>query len=582
MIASHTVSGQVARLVRLLLASTALFGVEAAAQVPPASIDAGRQQQQFTLPVAPQRQPGLGSFEVPEGARPESADKIKLNLQSVQIEGASVYTSDQLGALAKPYLDREITLDQLFDLAAAITARYRADGYVLSRAVVPPQRIQGTARIVVVEGYIEKIDFDGPATAQQRRFAERLKAQRPLTVAALERYLLLMNDVPGYSARAVFAPSADALGGTDMTLSVRAKRLDAFAGIDNRGTRYVGPWQSYVGGSYSGALGAGDRTSVQIVTVPGNTGELRYGQLAQEFMVGTEGTRILASFARSVSRPGYTLKAFDARSSGSTAQLGVSHPWVRSRTANVSLTGAAIYRDSTTILNNDRDFINSSDDRTRALRIGISGSREDAFAGISGASLDLTKGFNAFGASAPSRLKGTDLPPPSRDGGRADFSKLTGEVSRAQGLPWIADGVSLLAAASGQWAFNQTLLASEQFGVGGSGYGRGYDPSEITGDYGWAGKLELQYFRVFDRPALENAQFYAFYDAGQIGLSRRGSLTSGMQSLASAGAGTRVSLGAGLSLNAEIAKPLTRPVATQADSPDPNGVRFFMGLMARY
>ena len=561
---------------------SAFAPVRAQQTPPPAGIDAGRIPQQFNIPATPAAPVPLGSIELPDGPRPANAQTVPLNLTAIAFEGASVYDQAQLSALAAGLIGRPTTLSDLFDLADAITAKYRAGGYVLSRAVVPSQRIEGVARIAIVEGYIDRVAFDGPATAAMRRYADSLTEARPLTIGVLERYLLLMNDLPGYQAKAVFTPSPSAPGGSDLTVAVTRKPLDAFIGLDNRGTRYIGPVQAYAGAGYAGLFGLGDKTSIQYVTTPGMARELRYGQIAQEFALGSEGTKLTASVSRSVAHPGFTLRAFDAGSFGTTAQAGVSHPWLRGRTTNLYVNGAFVVRDSTTILNQDRTSINSSDDRTRALRIGVNGNWQDAAAGYSLASVDFYRGLDAFGASRTARLKGTNQPPPSRDGGRSDFSKVAFEATRLQGLPWVLPGLSVLTGASGQWAFNQAMLASEQFGVGGGQFGRGYDSSEITGDYGWAAKLELQYLQPFELPMLSSIQYYTFYDAGQVAQQRRGTLTKGKQSLASTGIGARVTLTPEYSANFEIAKPLTRRVATEIDDGNAKAARFFFGLTARY
>jgi len=62
--------------------------------------------------------------------------------------------------IALPPASREVTLDIAWMIAGAVTERYRAAGYFLSRAYVPQQKIlDGQLRIEVVEGYIAKVDF---------------------------------------------------------------------------------------------------------------------------------------------------------------------------------------------------------------------------------------------------------------------------------------------------------------------------------------------------------------------------------------------------------------------------------------
>jgi hemolysin activation/secretion protein len=56
------------------------------------------------------------------------------------------------------------------------------------------------------------------------------------------------------------------------------------------------------------------------------------------------------------------------------------------------------------------------------------------------------------------------------------------------------------------------LLSAEEFRAGGGNYGRAYDPSEISGDYGAAGYLELQRTLKAHNAFFRNTQIYGFYD----------------------------------------------------------------------
>ncbi len=79
------------------------------------------------------------------------------------------------------------------------------------------------------------------------------------------------------------------------------------------------------------------------------------------------------------------------------------------------------------------------------------------------------------------------------------------------------DGLNFYVAGTAQTNFGQRLLSPEQFGVGGSEFGRGYDPSEITGDKGFAVKTELQYNRIHTfKDYAVPTQYYAFWDFGKV------------------------------------------------------------------
>src|SRR6185437_15638012 len=150
--------------------------------------------------------------------------------------------------LIGPYLHHQIALTDLFKLADAITAKYRADGYILSRAVVPAQHIGKTAKIAAVEGFVSAVHFQGYDSPRLEYYGEAITQSRPLRASVLERYLLLANDLAGVTAHAVLAPSPDVEGSATLTVITEQKRADAQLAMDNRGTKYIGPFQFYAGG----------------------------------------------------------------------------------------------------------------------------------------------------------------------------------------------------------------------------------------------------------------------------------------------------------------------------------------------
>jgi hemolysin activation/secretion protein len=281
------------------------------AQAPLApGIDPGRQEQR--LAPSPVPRPPPPAIDVPAGApgaAPPGAADIRLQLAAIEIEGATVYRPEQLQPLYQPLLGRDISLAEVFKLAETITLRYRRDGYILSQALVPAQQIRdGRVRIRAVEGLIGRYAYaaDPPISAKPiGRYAERILAERPLTAATLERYLLLMNDLPGVNARVTLAPS-DIAGASDMVIEVKEKKVDAYLTVDNRGTRFLGPTEGQAGTRLNALFGQGAALGLRgLVTAPAH--ELRLGELAGELPIGSDGWRAGLKVARSDTRPGHTL-----------------------------------------------------------------------------------------------------------------------------------------------------------------------------------------------------------------------------------------------------------------------------------
>ena len=128
----------------------------------------------------------------------------------------------------------EVPLTAVYDLARRITAKYGAAGYVLSRAVVPPQnfgRHGAVIRIQVVEGYVDQVVWPVERLARYRDFfsdyTARIVADRPANIRTLERYLLLANDLPGLKFSTTLKPSATNPNASTLIVEVKEKPFDA-------------------------------------------------------------------------------------------------------------------------------------------------------------------------------------------------------------------------------------------------------------------------------------------------------------------------------------------------------------------
>lgn len=180
-----------------LAISDFLSSVSAAAQVP-TTAEPGRVEQRFKTPLVPQT-----SLEIqipgPKAPMPSAeVAKIHFTLTAVVIDGASVFLPSDFEPLYRPLLGKDVTLAQIFELRDAITAKYRKAGFVLSQAIIPPQKIVGgVVHIRVIERYIDHAEFHSDANDRRgliKRMAEKITESRPLTIGALERYVLLVTE----------------------------------------------------------------------------------------------------------------------------------------------------------------------------------------------------------------------------------------------------------------------------------------------------------------------------------------------------------------------------------------------------
>ena len=551
------------------------------AQDLPTTTQPGRLEKQFEEPSKPKSQLEPVIPEDQQAAPLEDLENVRFVLSGLMVEGATVYADAEFLPLYEEMLGQEVSLGDVYGVAGKISAKYRNDGYILSQAVVPAQRIRdGIVRIQVVEGYINEVIIDGEIAGREsllEAFASKITASRPLRGDTLERYLLLADDLPGMTAKAVLTPSADQPGASDLVLFVEHKRIDHSYGFDNRGTRFVGPFQASGRVNVNSILGLYEQTSARVIFAT-EPEELRFLQLTHSETLGSEGTELIMSYNVTRSRPGFTLETQNAQSDSQELTFILSHPIIRSRSENLSVKGSFVWFKSLTDFQNLALF----DDRLRIVRAGVSYDVVDRFRGVNLVEFEVSQGLDIFNESTSGSNDGVD-PELSREHGRSNFFKVTANASRLQSLAVLLPGLNVLGAVTGQFSGSQ-LLSSEEFGFGGAEFGRAYDNSEIVGDHGAAGKIEVQYGRSPIWEFLTDYQFYAYYDFGivwRINATDLGTNGKVTESAASAGVGLRFNVTENVSGHIEIDTPLTRAVSAEGldDAGEP---RIFFSVGARF
>lgn len=501
-------------------------------------------------------EPGIPVPSTPDYRAPDGAERVRFTLNGIQIDGMSVFTQQEVMGVFNPYLSTEISLADVYKMANTLMRKYRARGYILTQVVVPAQRIRdGVPKIRVVEGFIDQVTIEGDVRgglAQIRKYARNIGASDPLNVADLERYLLLINDLPGIEARSVLSPSTTTAGAANLKILVNQDRYFVLAQVDNRGSRYLGPIQTSMVGQGNSMLGQHEALGVQLLAAPDDWAEMAYGSVYYTQPVGDEGTTIEASASYTETEPGFNLTQFDVEGDSLNLDIKARHPFIRSRTKNASGYVQFSYANI-----NREDNLPTAEvkDRIRALRVG--GTFEntdnvfgDRFIGVNVIKAEVSQGIPIFGE--------TDTANPTRARGSDTFTKLELEVTRLQRL---SRQVELYMGLSGQKSAT-TLLASEEFGIGGERYGRAYDNSELVGEDGLIGIVELRYTPDWQAPWVDGYQLYTFYDVGRVW--NRDTFDS-HSSLASAGGGVRVDINENVFGSLELAVPLTRDKATEFD-----------------
>lgn len=517
---------------------------------PPGTVQPGQIERQFEKPPEPSAKPGI-TIPAPGQTRPSNAEGLRFTLNRLTVAGVTVYPADKLRRLYAASLGKDVSLADIYRIADALTARYRNDGYILSQVVVPAQSVDdGAVQLQATEGYIADVRIEGGSASlrdRARKDGEKIRASRPLRAGVLERYVLLLNDLPGVQARAVLAP-ATTPGASDLVLQLSQRRFAAGFSSDDRGSKAQGRQRVFANADLNSLLGGASLTELREVTTLDR--ELIYASAAHDQFLGANGSKLGVSASYVYSSPQeVAIIPLHLTTESETATLTYTYPLIRSRSHNFYIRGVFSAFDSTSTIFSIKDTV----DRVRAVRLGVTYDAGDRLGGVNIVDLEFSQGIPGLGATRNGEQY------LSRPTGRADFRRATLYAARMQSL---SANWSAVLGANAQYAFTD-LLAPELFSFGGEQFGRGYDPSELLNDHGAALKLDLRYNHTWSGRTPATLMPYGFADAGRVWQRTGVSGVDTTESAASAGFGVRLSMGRTLSGYAEFAKPLDKNVGLE-------------------
>lgn len=518
---------------------------------------------------------------VPVPAPPGAAAGLSFVLRGVRLDGARTLPEAELAPLWAGLIGSEVTLATLDQLAEAISARYRAAGFVLSQAIIPAQTIEnGVVRILVVEGFIDRVSVEGGPESGRTAIARLFRpvaADRPLAITTLERAVLLSRDLLGGGVETVLGPSPATFGAADLVVRYMPRPYEGFASVDNRASRLFGPWVARAGITTYDLLGAAERLDLGVASSLGGP-ELRFVEgglvLPLRFTDGTwlDGARLEFGGDATRGRPDLRksgLAALTALQDETNLRLRLFVPAIRTRSENLFLRAGLTWRQSGARQRFEGVDLGKTTDRLLVAEARATWDVADRFLGVTLVDAALRQGLATGGTTIGA--------PASR--AREDFTLLRLAVARVQELgppEW-----SLYGEVVGQLA-GTILPNSERFALGGDRLGRGFAPGNTTGDHGFGARLELRRLVALG-PMGGLEPLMSAYLFGDWGVAiDRDRLRDGRrwESLASVGIGARIDLTTWLTLTPELAQQVGgRPADTASGRKE---TRAFIGAIARF
>lgn len=478
--------------------------------------------------------------------RTDAPETARVILSSITLTGLGQLSASRFDPALAPFLNRPLAMGELKDVVNAVVSVLHQDGYVFASARVPAQAVtDGLLIIQVDEGFVDGVVIEGFDQAFTRQMLEKLADGQPVTQRRLERQLLLAGDGAGlYVGRSNYAVMD---GRGILTVKVRHDPVIGRVSLDNWGSQFIGPVLARGSVRFGGVFDGADGLAVAASFVPAHPGQYGYGRVRYVRRFGLNGTEVSGGVAIGESRPGGSLRARDTAGSSRSASIGLSHPIIRSRQASLWGDLGLTVRSSS----QDQRGRPVRDDRFTNLTADLFGSIALGDARLRGR-VTATQGLGLLGSTRAGD------PLASRSDGSARFTTVAATATVS--LP-VAPRLVFQLAGEGQLA-SRPLLSSEEFGVGGSDIGRGYDYSERLGDQGAAGLAQLDYTLSKPVPFLDELVLSAFVDGGfarDLGRRRFDG------SLASTGVAIGADLPKGFAARLSVGVPLTGPRDASGD-----------------
>lgn len=442
-------------------------------------------------PDAPPAAPPPLTPAAPAAAPPDGAG-LTVEVARISVEGGRPELAGVTADLIRPFESRRASVAELYKLAGDLEAAYARHGYVLVRVVVPPQTLRdgATVRLVVVDGFIEAVEVRGPeaVAGPVRRRAQRLVGQRGLTLAQIERPLLLASALPGVEMRSTLT-AGEQPGGSRLILEVTHNQLSGGLTADNRLGEEYGSWELSGQVSFNGVAGRGEQFYASAAARPaadgfGGGAPRRVIGAGLTFPIGLDGLRgaVEATLVETNPRPAPLTPR--VRGEFDRLALRLTYPIVLRRTESLALTAAFEEVDERQIA---IDFNSTlSIDKLRTLTLDLDWRRTSQAAAVS-ANLGVRQGLDALGARSQGDVLASGIPF-SRQGASPDFSKIMGGV---QGDWALGGGFTFSAAARFQASLSGALPGAEHVDISGPDGLSALPLGRVTGDSGVVGRLRL-------------------------------------------------------------------------------------------
>jgi hemolysin activation/secretion protein len=457
---------------------------------------------------------------------------LRVLVREIRVSGSTIFSAEELAEVTAPYVNRELTAEDLEEVRLALTRFYVERGCVTSGAIVPDQTVaEGIITFQIIEGEIDQIEITDNKWFRSGYIRRRLAlgAQPPVNINALQRRLqLLQQDDRIERLNAELRPGVQ-LGKSELHVRVEDRIPFSVAlEFNNHQSPTVGAERGLISVAHRNLTGNGDILSVTYGRSSGLDLQLDASYTLPLTAYDTTGTFRYRKNETIVVEGDFA--DLDIESNSEIFELALRHPFYRTLQQEFAVELMLARLDSETFFLGDEEG-----GRTRFF----SPQGTDTAVRISQEWLDRTQnqvlafrsrfsvGVDILGAKVRGEPNGQD----------EHFFAWVGQFQYARRLTdWNLQTILRL----DLQLSNDPLLPLEQIAVGGRFSVRGYRENQLVRDNGLIFSIETRVPLVRNKPWADFIQLAPFIDFGHAWNSDTPTLTP--TKIASIGAGLRWAL----------------------------------------
>lgn len=496
-------------------------------------------------------------------SQPATVVSSTLDLWEIAVYGNSVLPDDDIYATIQPFLGPQRSLDDVDRARDALETLYRERGYKTVAVTIPRQTARdGVVRLDVIESRVGHLTVVGSryhSLEQIKIEAGSLAEGKVPDFTAVQQDIVALNRSEDLKVTPTLR-AGSAPGTVDVDLAVSdTLPLHGSVELNNRYSQNTSELRALAAVSYANLFQRGHSLSLSAQVAPLRTDDARV---------------LFASYLVPFGRSPYSLLVNGIKSDSNVASVGGASVIGRGEIGGirlfVNLQGSDNFFPSASIGADYKHFRSAIALGGQAVQSPITyvpfSAALNAVLRDHGAVNQLS--FSVM-ASSPQIGSTSDDYGLTRQDARGQQLVFRQSFSRTQPLPFrLVANVRLSLQQT-----DQPLISNEQFTAGGADTVRGYRESEVLGDYGYVGGLDLRYAPLPDDyeffpgfAPLSNLRLYGFVDGARLFTRNSANDQNSLFTLWSTGAGLSFTLFSAFEGNFVAAFPLLNGTATRADS----------------